>query len=90
MNITGPHDEETLARLLRALPPPPPGWVDAAAQLPALRAQLDELVARAERDAGFRAQTLADLEAAVREAGLSPEPRTLAALRARLEAEPPA
>jgi hypothetical protein len=64
--------------------------VAAAAQLPALRAQLDGLVARAETDAAFRARALADLEAAVSEAGLSPEPRTLAALRARLEGEPPA
>ena len=87
--MNAPHTEETLARLLRALPPAPTGWVDAAAQLPALRAQLDGLVARAEADATFRARALADLEAAARDAGLPPERRTLAALRARLEAEPP-
>ena len=89
MVVTAPHSEEILARALRALPAAPDAWVAAAKELPALRAGLDGLVARAESDAPFRAEVLADLEAAVRAAGLTPEPTTLAALRARLEGGPP-
>src|SRR5204863_460189 len=44
-------DEERIGRLLRLLPPAPVGWVRAAQELPAARAALDELVARAEEDA---------------------------------------
>lgn len=87
--MTPPHDEEGLARLLRALPPAPPAWVEAAAALPSLRAQLDGLVARAEADAGFRAQVLADMEDALRATGLAPDAPALAALRARLDANAP-
>jgi hypothetical protein len=87
--MTPPHDEETLARLLRSLPPAPPAWVEAAAALPELRGQLDGLVARAERDAEFREQVLADLDAAVRAAGLTPDAPALAALRARLDGDAP-
>ena len=49
-------DEERIGRLLRLLPPAPEGWVLAAQELPAARAVLDELVARAEQDAVFRLQ----------------------------------
>ena len=42
------YDEERIGRLLRLLPPAPEGWVRAAQELPAARAMLDELVARAE------------------------------------------
>ena len=56
------YDEEQIGRLLRLLPPAPEGWVRAAQELPAARAQLDELVARAEQDAAFRLQLRADLE----------------------------
>ena len=58
-------NEERLAELLALLKPPPVAWVEAAAQLPALRAVMDDLVARAERDAAFRAALVADLEAAL-------------------------
>ena len=53
------YDEERIGRLLRLLPPAPEGWVRAAQELPAARALLDELVARAEQDAAFRLQLLA-------------------------------
>ena len=57
--------EERLGELLRLLRPAPAGWVEAAAQLPRLRAVFDDLVARAETDAAFRAALVADLEAAL-------------------------
>ena len=79
------YDEERIARLLRALPPAPAGWVQAAQELPLARRGLDEIVARAEADAEFRARAIAGLEEALREAGHEPEPRLVAALRARLE-----
>ena len=78
------YDEETIAELLRLLPPPPSGWVEAAQELPLARAQLDEIVARAERDADFRRQLLADLERALTEAGYEPRGRLVAELRERL------
>lgn len=76
--------EERLGRLLAVLKPAPRGWVEAAAQLPHLRAVLDGLVERAEADAAFRAALIADLEAAVAREGVEPTPRVLRELRARL------
>jgi hypothetical protein len=77
---------ERVAELLRALPPAPPAWVAAAKALPAARAGLDELVARARADAAVRAELLADLEAALTQQGLTPEPELVDLLRRRLEA----
>ena len=80
------YDIEQLARLLGALPPPPEGWVSAAQELPRMRANLDDLIARAELDAELRARLVADLESALAESGISPTPRLLAEARARLAA----
>jgi hypothetical protein len=78
------YDEERLAELLALLPPAPRGWVEAAQELPLARVQLDGLVARAEADAAFRAQVLADLEAALSAAGVEPRPVVVESLRSRL------
>ena len=78
------YDEERLAELLRALPPAPEAWVRAAQELPLARKGLDEIVARAERDAEFRAALVTDLERALAQEGYEPEPRVLDALRRRL------
>ena len=78
-------DEERLARLIRALPPAPEGWVHAAQELPAVRAELDEVVARAEADAAFRARLVADLEAALEAEGYERSPRVVEELRIRLQ-----
>lgn len=80
------YDEERIGRLLRLLPPAPAGWVQAAQELPAARAALDELVARAEQDAAFRQQLLADLEQAVAAAGYEPSPFVVSRLRQLLKA----
>jgi hypothetical protein len=77
-------NEERLGELLRLLVPAPEGWVDAAAQLPRLRAILDDLVARAESDAAFREALVADLEATLAREGLEPSERALIELRTRL------
>jgi hypothetical protein len=77
-------NEERLGKLLGALKPAPRGWVEAAAQLPRLRAVLDDLVRRAEADAAFREALMADLEAAVAREGVEPTPRVLRELRVRL------
>ena len=75
------YDEEQLARLIGMLPPAPEAWVRAAQELPAARRGLDELVARAEQDAAFRAQVLADLESALQGEGVEPKPRVVEELR---------
>jgi hypothetical protein len=84
MTMFADYPEERLGELLRALPAPPSDWVTAAQQLPALRRALEDLVQRARRDQRFRQALLADVESALRDAGYSPEPRLVAALRERL------
>ena len=87
MTRTPPFDEERLAQLLRALPPAPEAWVEAARELPLARTELDEIVARAEADAAFRAALVADLEAALAREGYEPSERTVHELRERLASE---
>lgn len=77
--------EERLAELLALLRPAPPGWIRAAEELPSLRRTLDDLVARAEADAAFRADLIADLEQALAAEGVEPSPRVVEELRNRLE-----
>ena len=79
-----PWNEERLGVLLRLLRPAPRGWVEAAAELPRLRAVLDDLVERAEADAAFRATLVADLEAALAREGVEPTPRLVRELQTRL------
>ncbi len=80
------YDEERLGELLRLLPPAPPGWVEAAQELPRVRADLDALIARAERDAAFRQALVDDLEDALRVAGVEPRPVVVEHLRRRFVA----
>jgi hypothetical protein len=80
------YDEERIGRLLRLLSPAPAAWVRAAQELPAARAALDELVARAEADVAFRQQLEADLENAIAAAGFDPSPFVVSRLRRLLEA----
>jgi hypothetical protein len=77
--------EERLAELLAALPAPPQGWVQAAQELPQLRAEADRLVARAESDSAFRQALIDDLEAALRHEGIEPSRPVIARLRAVLD-----
>lgn len=72
MNPATPYDEERLAELLRALPPAPAGWVEAAMELPAARRSLDDLVERARADVELREAVIADLEAALEREGVEP------------------
>jgi hypothetical protein len=78
------YDHEQLAKLIGMLPPAPEGWVRAAQELPSARRGLDQLVARAEADAAFRAALLADLERALEAEGVEPQPRVVEELRHRL------
>jgi hypothetical protein len=80
-------DEERLARLIRALPPAPAAWVRAAQELPLARAEIDEIVSRAEEDAAFRARLVADLEAALEAEGYERDPVVVEALRTRFKAK---
>ena len=81
------YDEEKLAELLRALPPAPEAWVKAAQELAPIRGRLDELVARAEADARYREQLVADLEQMLEAEGGVPNPVVLDALRDRLSTQ---
>ena len=84
MNTPFQHDEERLAQLLKMLPPAPEGWVKAAQELPRARREIDEIAARAEADAEFRAAMIANLEAALEQAGYEVDPSLLPELRDRL------
>jgi hypothetical protein len=79
------YDIQDLGRLLSLLQPAPPGWVEAAQDLPRLRAGIDRLVALAGEDAETRARVVVDLERALAEAGVDPTPRALEEARRRLE-----
>jgi hypothetical protein len=80
-------NEERLARLIRALPPAPAAWVRAAQELPLARAGLDEIVARAEADADFKARLVADLEAALEAEGYERAPAVVEALKVRFNSK---
>ena len=80
------YDEERLAALLKMLPPAPEGWVKAAQELPQARLEIDEIAQRAQEDAEFRAAAIADLEAALEQAGYDVDPSLLPELRERLSA----
>jgi hypothetical protein len=79
--------EERLAELLRALPPAPAAWVEAAQELPLARRTLDDIVSRAEADAAFRKALVADLESALAAEGFEPTRPLLDAIRERLADE---
>ena len=79
------YDEQRLAELIKALPPAPQAWVEAAQVLPLARARLDDIVAKAEADLEFRDALVANLEEALRLEGYEPETIPLDELRRRLE-----
>ena len=78
------YNEERLGRLIGLLPPAPEGWVQAAQEIPAFRQTLETIVARAQADQAFRAALIADLEAAIAQAGYEPEPRVVEEVRKRI------
>jgi hypothetical protein len=73
--------EETIAELVRELPAPPVGWIEAAKALPTVRRELDTILERLERDERFRELVVADLEATLRAEGVEPTPVVVAHLR---------
>jgi regulator of protease activity HflC (stomatin/prohibitin superfamily) len=84
MTAISDNDEERVARLIRALPPAPEGWVKAAQELPRARREMDEIIARAEADQEFRAAVIADLETALAAAGYELDSSLMPVLRQRL------
>ena len=58
--------------------------MQAAQELPVPAGQLDDIVQRAEADAEFRQALVADLEAALAEAGYEPSDPLVKAIRERL------
>lgn len=84
MTPDGTYDESRLGELLRRLPPAPEGWVKAAQELPRVRRELDDIVARAVADAEFHQSLIADLETSLRAEGYEPDAIPLDELRRRL------
>jgi hypothetical protein len=76
--------EEQLAELIAALAPAPPGWVEAAGELPSVSAAIDEIVARCQHEQARRQATLQDLETVLRGAGVEPRRALVDRLRERL------
>ena len=77
--------EERIAEVLRALPAPPRGWVEAAKELPAARRELATILERVERDERYRELVVADLESMLLFAeGIEPTPVVVAHLRRSL------
>jgi hypothetical protein len=76
--------EERIAELLRALPAPPAGWVEAAKELPAVRGELETILERLAEDERLRERAVADLEELLRAEGVEPTPVVVAHLRRRL------
>ena len=70
--------------MVSSVSPAPAGSVAAAQELPLARRGLDDIVARAEADAAFRARLIADLETALAEAGYEPDAALSDAVRSRL------
>ena len=88
MNELHVYDEERLGRLIGLLEPAPEGWVRAAQEIPAFRLMLGEIIARAEADQAFRDALVADLEAAIADAGYEPEPGVVEEVRRRISMPP--
>lgn len=82
------YEEERLGELLAELPPAPEAWVRAAKELPNLERGLEQVLALAQADAGFRAAMIEDLDGAIRQAGVEPSPEMVHMLRARLDDDP--
>lgn len=76
--------EERLAELLRSLPAPPLGWIEAAKELPTARRELATLLERIEHDDELRTRAIANLEALLQAEGVEPTPAVVAHLRSRL------
>jgi hypothetical protein len=74
------HDDTRLGELLRALPPAPRVWVDAAKRMPYLHAELDAILAAAATDGAFREA----LERALRARGFEADADVVAHVRRRL------
>lgn len=78
-------DETRIGELLAAMPPAPRAWVEAAAQLPLARREIDSIVSLAQADASFRTAVLADLEGALRDRGITPRRDAVESLRSLLQ-----
>jgi hypothetical protein len=76
---------EEIAQLIALLRPAPDAWVQAAQSLPALQRDLEPLVEQWQQDAAARAAVLADLEQALRAAGVAPDANALRYVRLSLE-----
>ena len=80
------HSERRLAELLEALPPAPAAWVEAAKELPRMRSEIDGIVDRAVRDAGYHKSVTMAMEKALAAAPKGADREILETLREKLDA----
>ncbi|MCZ7588853.1 MAG: hypothetical protein M5U27_08400 [Gaiella sp.] len=76
--------EERIAELLRAVPAPPQGWVEAAKELPRTSRELDAILERVEQAERLRELAVRELEELLRAEGVEPTPAVVSHLRRRL------
>ena len=77
-------DEHELGRLIGMLQPAPAEWTRSAQVLPFLGAELDDILARARGDDGFREALRNDAGSALRERGYDLSPSVVAHIMRRL------
>jgi len=81
-------DEERLAELLRALPPAPGAWVEAAQEIPFARDEIAAILERAAADEEFRKAVAADPETTLASEGYDLDPAVVQAIQERLARSP--
>jgi hypothetical protein len=81
------YHETQITDRIRRLPPAPAAWLDAAKALPRVRRGLDRLLPLIECDAELREAMARDLESALREVGVEPEPQLVEALSKRMASD---
>ena len=80
-------DEHELGRLIGMLQPAPAEWTRAAQELPFLGTELDDILARARGDEGFREALRSDAGSTLREQGYDLSPSVVAHIMRRLPDE---
>jgi hypothetical protein len=82
-------DEHELGRLIGMLQPAPAEWTRAAQELPFLGTELDDILARARGDEGFREALRSDAGSTLREQGYDLSPSVVAHIMRRLPEDRP-
>ena len=85
--MSGPN-EDRIAELLRALPPAPEAWVQAAQEIPFARDEIAAILERAAADEEFRKAVAADPETTLASEGYELDPAVVQAIHQLLAEYP--